>query len=167
MMEGFYDTGLVALSIAIAIIASYTALNLAGRVSADALSIRKSWVWLFAGAIAMGTGIWSMHFIGMLAFHLPVPVAYDLSITLLSMFIAIVVSGIALLILRGPMLGVRNLTVGATLMGIGISAMHYTGMIAMQMSPPIRYDALLFVSSVLIAIVAWSMWPTVTSAGMW
>jgi len=65
------------------------------------------------------------------------------------------------------MLGTRNLTVGATLMGIGISAMHYTGMIAMQMSPPIRYDALLFVSSVLIAIVAWSMWPTVTSAGMW
>lgn len=153
-MEGFYDPGLVALSLAISIIASYTALDLAGRVSANTLSSQKSWIWLFAGAIAMGTGIWSMHFIGMLAFHLPVPVAYNLSITLLSMLIAIVVSGIALLILRRPMLGARNLTLGATLMGIGISAMHYTGMIAMQMSPPIRYDARLFVLSVLIAIVA-------------
>jgi diguanylate cyclase (GGDEF)-like protein len=154
MMEGFYDPGLVALSLAIAIIASYTALDLAGRVSADASSIRKTWAWLVAGAIAMGTGIWSMHFIGMLAFHLPIPVAYDLSITLLSMLIAVLVSGIALLILRRPVLGTRNLTVGATVMGMGISAMHYTGMMAMQMSPPIHYDALLFVASVLIAIVA-------------
>jgi diguanylate cyclase len=153
-MIGFYDPGLVALSIALAIIASYTALDLAGRVSANAASVRKSWIWLVAGALSMGTGIWSMHFIGMLAFHLPVPVAYDLPITLLSMLIAVVVSGIALLVLRRPMLGTRNLTIGATLMGIGISAMHYTGMIAMQMSPPIRYDAALFVLSVLIAIVA-------------
>lgn len=153
-MNGFYDPGLVALSVALAIIASYTALDLAGRVSAGASTIRKSWIWLVAGAMSMGTGIWSMHFIGMLAFHLPVPVAYDLPITLSSMLIAVVVSGLALLILRRPMLGTRNLTLGATFIGIGISAMHYTGMIAMQMSPPIRYDAPLFVLSVLIAIVA-------------
>ncbi len=153
-MKGFYDPGLVSLSIAIAIIASYTALDLAGRVSAPGSSVRKSWVWLVAGAVAMGTGIWSMHFIGMLAFHLPVPVAYDPGITLFSLLIAISVSGVALWILRSPMLGARNLTVGAALMGIGISSMHYVGMIAMQMSPPIRYDAALFVASVFVAIAA-------------
>lgn len=153
-MEGFYDPGLVALSIAVAILASYTALDLAGRVSASASSIRKSWIWLIGGAVAMGTGIWSMHFIGMLAFQLPMPVAYDLPVTLLSMLVAIVVSGVALWILRSPLLGARNLTVGATLMGVGISTMHYVGMIAMRMSPSIRYDAALFVLSVLIAIVA-------------
>ena len=153
-MEGFYDPSLVALSVVIAIVASYTALDLAGRVSAAGSSRRKSTIWLIAGAAAMGTGIWSMHFIGMLAFHMPTPVAYEGWTTLFSLLIAVVVSGLALWILRSPMLGARNLTVGATLMGIGISSMHYVGMIAMQMSPPIRYDATLFVCSVLIAIAA-------------
>ena len=92
-----------------------------------------------------------MHFIGMLAFRLPVAVAYDLPITLLSMVIAIIVSALALFILRRPELGANNLIIGAILMGIGISAMHYVGMFAMQMSPPIRYDPPLFVASVLIA----------------
>jgi diguanylate cyclase (GGDEF)-like protein len=153
-MEGSYNVWLVALSIAIAIVASYTALDLANRVSVGASSTRKSWVWLVAGAIAMGTGIWSMHFIGMLALHLPIPVAYDLGTTLLSMAIAVVVSGFALWILRSRALGARNLTVGATLMGIGISTMHYAGMMAMRMSPPLQYDPSLFVLSVLIAIGA-------------
>ncbi len=153
-MNGQYDSSLVALSILIATIASYTALDLAGCVSADTSSPRKSWTWLIAGAVSMGCGIWSMHFIGMLAFHLPVPVAYDLPITLLSLFIAVVVSAIALFILRRPKLRAKDLVIGAILMGIGISAMHYTGMFAMQMSPPIRYDPLIFVASVLIAMSA-------------
>jgi NO-binding membrane sensor protein with MHYT domain len=103
-MNGHYDSSLVALSILVAVIASYTALDLAGCVSASTSSSRKSWTWLIAGAVSMGSGIWSMHFIGMLAFHLPVPVAYDLPISILSLFIAIVVSAIALLILRRPKL---------------------------------------------------------------
>jgi NO-binding membrane sensor protein with MHYT domain len=153
-MNGHYELNLVALSLVVAIIASYTALDLAGCVSASTSSPRKSWTWLIAGAVSMGTGIWSMHFIGMLAFHLPVPVAYDLPISLFSMFIAIIVSAIALIILRRPKLGTYNLIIGAILMGVGISAMHYTGMFAMQMSPSIRYDPALFVASVLIAIGA-------------
>jgi NO-binding membrane sensor protein with MHYT domain len=153
-MNGHYDSGLVALSILVAIIASYTALDLAGCVSASTSSPRKSWTWLIAGAVSMGIGIWSMHFIGMLAFHLPVPVAYDLPISLLSMIIAIIVSAVALLILRRPALKTNDLIIGALLMGIGISAMHYTGMFAMQMSPAIRYDPLIFAASVLIAIGA-------------
>jgi diguanylate cyclase (GGDEF)-like protein len=95
-----------------------------------------------------------MHFIGMLAFSLPVRVAYDIWINALSWVLAMVVSGIALFVVRRPALTVRNVTVGATLMGVGISSMHYTGMAAMRMSPPIHYDATLFVLSVIIAISA-------------
>jgi diguanylate cyclase (GGDEF)-like protein len=153
-MDGYYDLNIVALSVAVAIIASYTALDMAGQVSASDSSARKSVIWLVAGAMSMGTGIWSMHFIGMLSFHLPITVAFDLPITLLSLIIAIVASFIALFFLRQARLGIRNLAIGTILMGTGIAAMHYTGMFAMQMSPPIRYDPLLFVASVLIAIVA-------------
>ena len=152
-MVGSYDIQLVGLSLVVAIIASYTALELAGRVSEKHGTI-WSWAWLVGGAVAMGTGIWSMHFIGMLAFHLPVAIAFDTGITMLSMAIAIVVSGIALFIVRRPALTTRNITIGATLMGVGISAMHYTGMHAMRMSPPIVYKPSLFILSVIIAIVA-------------
>ncbi len=151
-MVGFYDFRLVALSVVVAIFASYTALELAGRVSQT--RAKGSWLWLVGGAISMGTGIWSMHFIGMLAFHLPVPIAYDISITMLSMAIAIVVSGLALFVVRSPALTRQNVTVGATLMGVGICVMHYTGMGAMRMSPPIVYHPPLFIASVIIAIVA-------------
>src|SRR5882724_5407051 len=152
MMTGYYDPMFIVLSVAIAIIASYTALDLSGRVSSS--SGGKAWGWLAAGAVSMGSGIWSMHFIGMLAFHLPIPVAYDLPITLLSLVMAIVVSGFALYMMRRPALSASTLSVGATLMGIGICAMHYTGMVAMRMSPPIHYDPPLFIASVLIAIGA-------------
>jgi len=153
-MYGYYDPSIVALSVAVAIIASYTALDMASRVSASDSTPRKSWIWLVAGAVSMGTGIWSMHFIGMLSFHLPIQVAFDLPITLLSMIIAIAASVIALIFLRQAQLGIRNLIISTILMGIGIVAMHYTGMFAMEMSPPIRYNPLLFVASVLIALVA-------------
>src|SRR5579859_697523 len=151
-MTGIYNVQLVTLSLIVAIIASYTALELAGRVSQR--QGKSSWSWLVGGAVSMGSGIWSMHFSGMLAFHLPVAVAYDAVITVLSMAIAIVVSGLALFVVRRPVLTAQNITVGETLMGIGISAMHYTGMYAMQMSPPIEYDPLIFIASVVIAIVA-------------
>src|SRR5262245_6179946 len=100
-MTGSYDFQLVALSVAVAIFASYTALELAGRVSEKHGTI-WSWAWLVGGAIAMGAGIWSMHFVGMLAFHLPVAMAYDTWITLLSLVIAIAVSGVALSVVRRP-----------------------------------------------------------------
>jgi len=153
-MYGYYDPSIVALSVAVAIIASYTALDMASRVSASDSTPRKSWIWLVAGAVSMGTGIWSMHFIGMMSFHLPIQVAFDLPITLLSMIIAIAASVIALIFLRQAQLGIRNLIISTMLMGTGIVAMHYTGMFAMEMSPPIRYNPLLFVASVLIALVA-------------
>jgi PAS domain S-box-containing protein len=151
-MTGVYDLQLVALSLLVAIVASHTALELAGRVSQT--QGKSSWGWLVGGALSMGTGIWSMHFIGMLAFKLPVAVAYDAAATMLSMAIAIVVSGLALFVVRRPTLTAKNITAGATLMGVGISAMHYTGMQAMRMSPPIEYHPPLFIASVVIAIAA-------------
>jgi diguanylate cyclase (GGDEF)-like protein len=151
-MEGVYDFKLVALSVVVAAIASYTALDLAGRISAKQ---GRTWLlWLLGGAFSMGTGIWSMHFIGMLAFKLPVPVAYDVLLNSLSWLIAVVVSGIAMLVVRRPEMTGGNLSAGATLMGVGIGSMHYTGMAAMRMSPPIQYDPLLFIASIIIAIVA-------------
>lgn len=151
-MLGEYDLNLVVLSLAVAIMTSYAALDLAGRVSAAKGG--RSWLWLLSGAVVMGAGIWSMHFIGMLAFSLPIPLAYDGLITVFSMLIAIAVSGVALYVVRQPVLSARNLTSGASLIGIGISSMHYTGMAALRMSPPIQYDPLLFIASVLIAIAA-------------
>ena len=151
-MVGSYDPGLVVLSVLVAVIASYTALDLAGRVSAK--SGASSWFWLLGGAFSMGTGIWAMHFVGMLAFHLPVPLAYDVPINVLSWLIATAVSGVALYVVRRPAMTAQNLSVGAALMGTGICAMHYTGMAAMRMTPPIVYDPALFIASVIIAIVA-------------
>ena len=151
-MIATYNYWLVFVSLLVAILASYTALDLATRIKASRGSAARTW--LVGGAFSMGVGIWSMHFVGMLAFHLPIPMGYDVPITLLSMLIAILVSGFALYIVSRDTLSARNLIVGGVLMGLGICAMHYTGMAAMETYPPITYDPLLFAASVAIAIAA-------------
>lgn len=152
MMVGSYDASLVALSLVMAVLASYTALDLAGRVAA-ARGHAAQW-WLAGGSIAMGVGIWSMHFIGMLAYRMPVSMGYDPSITLLSLLIAVVSSAFALWIVCQDHLSWRKLAAGAAILGAGVCSMHYMGMEAMRMSPRVRYDPLLFSLSVLIAVVA-------------
>jgi NO-binding membrane sensor protein with MHYT domain/two-component sensor histidine kinase len=152
-MVGTYDYWLVLLSVVVAITASYVALDLASRVaSSQGRKARPHW--LAGGAISMGTGIWSMHFIGMLAFRLPVPVSYDIPITFLSLLFAVMVSGIALALASSGALGMRRLLGGGLLIGIGIASMHYVGMGAMRMDPPIRYEPLLVGLSILIAVAA-------------
>jgi diguanylate cyclase (GGDEF)-like protein len=151
-MVGTYNYLLVIVSVIVAILASYTALDLATRISASRGEAQR--VWLSGGAFSMGMGIFSMHFVGMLAFSLPIAVGYDVITTLLSLAIAIVVSGFALFIVSRETLGVRRLTGGAVLMGLGICAMHYTGMAAMETHPHITYDATLFALSVGIAVAA-------------
>ena len=151
-MIATYNPWFVALSVAIAVVASYTALSLAERVSAS--RDRLAYYWLSGGAIAMGIGIWSMHFIGMLAFHLPIPVAYDVTLTLLSIVPAILASGIALVQIRLGKHSLFILILAGIFMGGGIATMHYTGMAAMRMFPPIRYDPWLFLASILIAVGA-------------
>ena len=152
LMSGSYSPTLVALSFIAAMMASYIALDLAGRVTQS--TGRAARLWLVGGAFAMGAGIWSMHFIGMLAFSLPVPMIYDFAITMLSMLFAIIISGLALSLVSGKTLSLKQLVVGGIFMGIGICAMHYTGMAAMQMTPPIQYDPWLFAASAAVAIGA-------------
>ncbi len=158
MLIGRYDPTLVLVSVLVAIFASYTALSVAGRVKQA--HGYASVVWTAGGALAMGSGIWAMHFIGMLAFSLPIPLGYDVPLTLLSLLLPVLVSGMALWQLRAPVLRPRDLASSALLMGVGINAMHYTGMAAMRMSPAIEYDPLLFALSVLIAIgsAAGALW---------
>jgi len=151
-MQGTYNSWLVALSIVVAVLVSYTALKLAARVAAADRSISR--IWLLGGACAMGIGIWSMHFIGMLAFSLPIPLRYDVPTTLFSLAIAIVTSGLAIKISSGPQLGLARLGFGGLVMGAGISAMHYSGMAAVQIVPMIRYEPLLVATSIAIAVVA-------------
>ena len=151
-MTGTYDPWLVCLSVIVAILVSYTALVLAVRVSnANRSSAR---LWLGGGAIAMGGGIWSMHFIGMLAFSLPISLAYDAARTIGSLVIAILTSGFALGIAARSKIGLTTLAASAVVMGFGICAMHYTGMSAIQILPMITYDRAPFLASIAIAIGA-------------
>ena len=149
-MTGTYDYRLVILSILIAVYASYTALDLAGRVtSARATNART---WLFGGAIAMGTGIWSMHFIAMLAFSLPIKVGYDVFITFCSWLMAVLASGLALATVSQANLNPIRLCCAGFIMGIAICGMHYTGMYAMKVDPSLQYRPVLLVASFFIAI---------------
>jgi NO-binding membrane sensor protein with MHYT domain len=147
-----YNSLLVLFSLLVAILASYTALDMAGHIS-SAQGRAARW-WLAGGACAMGTGIWSMHFIGMLAFSLPIPLGYDPATTVLSLLIAIASSAFVLWLVARKELPWSRLVCGAVLMGAGVSAMHYTGMAAMRMAPGIQYVPSLFILSVVIAIVA-------------
>src|SRR6266852_900933 len=127
---GSYNYALVALSVLIAMFASYAALDLAGRVTAAGGWTRA--VWLLGGAGAMGTGIWSMHYIGMLAFILPIHVAYHWPTVLLSLIAAILASVVALGVVSRQKMGWFRALTGSVLMGAGIAGMHYIGMAAMS-----------------------------------
>lgn len=152
MLISQYQIPLVIASIFVAIFASYVTLSLAETIT-KSYGISERW-WVAGGAMAMGTGIWAMHFIGMLAFRLPIPIGYDLNITFLSLALPVCVSALALWQVSRPQLPLKQLIKSAILMGAGITAMHYTGMAAIRMEPGIIYDPLLFIASVLIAISA-------------
>jgi PAS domain S-box-containing protein len=150
VMVGSYDYGLVALSALIAVLASYTALDLAGRVTAARGAVRT--YWLIGGATAMGIGIWSMHFTAMLAFRLPVPILYDWPTVLLSLLLGMLSSGLALFVVcRGSL---RSLWAfgAAIFMGGGIVALHYTCMASMRLAAMCRYSPPLVTLSVAAAI---------------
>ncbi|EPL03761.1 bifunctional diguanylate cyclase/phosphodiesterase [Pseudomonas sp. CF161] len=152
MLIGSYSPALVVISLFVAILASYTALDLTGRIATTRGLAAQ--LWMAGGALAMGVGVWSMHFIGMLAFELPIELGYDLSITGLSLLISILSCGFALWLVSQARLPFWQLGFGALVMGAGISGMHYTGMAAMRMQPGIDYDPTLFSASLLIAVGA-------------
>jgi signal transduction histidine kinase len=147
-----YDTTLVAISFAIAVLASYVALDFTERVTRAGGRTRTFW-WL-GGAAAMGVGIWSMHFVGMLALQLPIPMQYDLPLVLLSVLVAIAASALALHVGSRPVLPVRVLIAASLLMGTAISGMHYIGMAAMRVPASVTWSPLLVVASVVIAVAA-------------
>ena len=150
---GSYDYRLVALSIFIAISTSYAALDLGGRVTTARGWVRSTW--LAGGATAMGIGIWSMHFTGMLAFSLPIPVAYHWPTVLLSLLAAILGAATALWVVsRREKMGLVLALIGSVLMGFAIAGMHYIGMAAMRLPAVCRYNALLVGVSILIAVIA-------------
>jgi diguanylate cyclase (GGDEF)-like protein/PAS domain S-box-containing protein len=152
-VSGYYDPTLVALSVAVAILASFTALNLASRLLAADRRARR-W-WLLAAAVALGGGIWSMHFVGMLAFIMPMPATYDVQLTLVSLLLPIVVVGAGLFTVSRFGNGLLPLLAAGLLAGLGVVVMHYSGMAAMRMAAvKINYDAWLVAASVAIAVIA-------------
>jgi NO-binding membrane sensor protein with MHYT domain/CheY-like chemotaxis protein/two-component sensor histidine kinase len=162
-MAQHYHHGLVVVSLLVAILASYTALTLAMHIRLAA-GVAAS-AWLVGGGFAMGVGIWAMHFVGMLALTLPIQIAYDVWITLASMAIAIVVSSFALHIASRQQVTRGTLVTAGIAMGIGICSMHYVGMAAIDIAPPIRYDAFWVAASFAIAIAAsfGALWVAFTS----
>ncbi|KRE49325.1 bifunctional diguanylate cyclase/phosphodiesterase [Paenibacillus sp. Soil522] len=150
-LTSIYDFPLVLLSILIAIIASFAALNLAIRIRKAKGSAR--YIWLACGAFAMGMGIWSMHFISMLAFHLSIPVTYNVTLVIFSIIPALFSSILALHLVSQPSLSKFQVITGAFFIGIGIVSMHYTGMKAMVMEATIAYNRILLTLSAVIAFV--------------
>jgi NO-binding membrane sensor protein with MHYT domain len=157
-LAGSYDLRLVALSVVIAILASGAALDLAGRVVAAGGTARR--VWLGGGALAMGLGIWCMHYTGMLAFRLPVPVHYRVPTVAVSLLAAVLASAVALFVASRERLGALRLVIGSAIMGGGIATMHYTGMAAMTLQAALAWSAPLVTASVIIAV-------TVSGVALW
>lgn len=151
-MTGTFDTRLVALSVLVATLTAFAALNLVQRVGVSRPAAARTW--LTGGAIAVGAGIWSMHYIGMLALRLPIPVDYHVPTMLFSLGIAMLICFFALWVASGPRTGLVRIAVAGACLAIGLACMHYSGLFAMQIVPAIFYSPTLVAVSVGIAAVA-------------
>lgn len=151
LYTGSYDFVLVGLSVVVAIFASYASLVVSQYVSTTTTA-RARRLWIAIGGLCLGAGIWTMHFVGMLAFNLPCSTGYDATLTVLSMVPGILASTLALNIISRRQISLSQLAMGGLLIGAGIGAMHYSGMAAMRLDGFIRYDLKLFVLSVLVAV---------------
>jgi diguanylate cyclase (GGDEF)-like protein len=150
-MQGTYTTWIVYLSVVLAIVVSYTSLNLAARVlSAQG---RAGMAWLVGGMLVMGLGVWSVHFMAVLALTLPIKLTYDLPTTIISLWVSIITSGFALALVSREQLTLTRLFLGALVMGGGMSAMLYCGISAIRIVPSIAFDPTLMMLSVAIATV--------------
>ncbi|MGT2485226.1 MHYT domain-containing protein [Methylobacterium oryzae CBMB20] len=167
MVHTGYNPALVALSIGLAVFASYTALDLGARIRGPVAGPR--WPWIAGAALAMGGGIWSMHFVGMLAFEMGLPAAYDIGLTLLSFAIAVAVTGAAFLWVARVGNGSGGLLVAGPLMGLGVAGMHYTGMAALRIPGDLAYSPAVVALSVAIAVTAATaaLWLSFRQHGVW
>ncbi|MGO1120565.1 MHYT domain-containing protein [Rhodovibrionaceae bacterium A322] len=165
-MTGVYDPLLVGLSILIAVFGSFTGLRIAQRLHRYHGLARKS---LLAGAaFTIGGGIWAMHFIGMLALRLPVTVNYDLLLTLISILVSILVTGIGLFCVSYGSPNPKKVVAGGLFMGSGISLMHYIGMTAIQANCLVTYDWRMVLASIVVGISAstLALWLTFNLTGL-
>lgn len=168
-MQGTFDLFFVAVSYAISVFGSYAGLVLAGQVT----DLRRpaDRIWLVGAAIALGGGaIWAMHFIGMLAYKIPVPVTYDATLTVVSMLVGILFVGIGVYTVKRQLEMKLGTLLGAgVIMGLGVAAMHYTGMAAMRMAADVQHDVSIVALSVVIAIVASiaALWIAFTMRKTW
>jgi NO-binding membrane sensor protein with MHYT domain len=164
---GTYDPYLVTLSILVAAFASYTALDLGGHVATARRMARRAW--LAGAAITMGGGIWAMHFVAMLAFYLPIPMSYEIGLTALSLVVAILVTGGGFYVISRKSASPFHLVFGGIFMGVGIVAMHYTGMAAMRGHAALSHVPLYVALSVVVAIGASTaaLWLAFRTADLW
>lgn len=151
VLDGNWNAVLVLISILIAIYASCIAFQVAGQARAVHHTVRRE-IMLLAGSLALGGGVWSMHFVGMLAFHLPMPLEYGMGTTLFSMTPSVAASWIALRLIVKEHISTAQLLTGGVLVGSGIGLMHYTGMAAMNMDHLLRYDPVMFGGSIVVAV---------------
>lgn len=151
-LQHSHDHALVVLSYAIAFFASYTALDMGGRLASATTGAARR-LWLAGSAIVLGGGIWAMHFIGMLAFNVAMPVGYDTGLTLISLIIPIVLTAVGLHLVDKQLNPARLIGAGI-IVGGGVVAMHYTGMAAVILPGRLTYNPLLVGASVVIAVVA-------------
>jgi NO-binding membrane sensor protein with MHYT domain len=152
IVTGTYDPYLVALSVLVACVASYTALDLSAHVAPSRGFARR--VWLSSAALTMGGGIWSMHFVGMLAFIMPMPMSYDIGLTIFSLVVAILVTGGGFYVISRQSASPLRLVLSGIFMGLGIAGMHYTGMAAMRGHVELSYAPVFVALSLVIAIGA-------------
>jgi signal transduction histidine kinase len=158
LMAASYNYFLVILSIFIAMSAAYAALDLAPRIT-----VARGWVrlaWLTCGAFAVGIGFWSMHFTGMLAFSLPVPVDYDWPTVLLSLTAGVFAAGFSLFVLSQETMGRIQIVALGILVGAALITIHNIGMRAMRMAAEYRYDFRLASVTVMLAVF-------VSVTGLW
>jgi diguanylate cyclase (GGDEF)-like protein len=146
-----YDWHLVALSLIIAIVGAYVGLTLSERVTQH--QGKSRYPWLLGGGVAFGSAVWAMHFTGMLAFRLPVDVSYDIPIVALSLLVAMVACGAALVTVSRTHITWRSSVIGAVVMGGGIGSMHYIGMVAMRMQATAMWDVRIIALSAVVAVV--------------
>lgn len=151
VMTPSYDAFFVVLSIIVAILASFAALDLAGRVHSDAGPMGLGWV--VSGGAVLGLAMWSMHFIGMRAVHLSVPISYNVPLMMLSAVVAIIMSLLALMVFNRPELGVGTVAPGGLVMGGAIAGMHYIAMASMHVEASLRYTTSIVAASILLSVV--------------
>ncbi|QHJ10446.1 Sensory/regulatory protein RpfC [Paraglaciecola mesophila] len=152
LIVGDFDPLLVVISVCLAVLASFMAMQVSTQAALTTEPVKRRALTL-VGSVTLGGGVWSMHFLGMLAFSLCTPVTYNWLITALSFIPSIGASWVALSIIIKDQVSAKHLMVGGVLMGAGIGTMHYVGMAAMEMAPLLRYDIGMFLLSIVVAVL--------------